>query len=104
MTRPNKRPLSPLRPRSMAYRTDLGICLKGKAEEILQSPKIAEHLKHKVDLIFTSPPFPLNRKKKYGNLKGNAYVDWLASFADTFRKVLKPKGSIVIELGNAWEP
>ncbi len=87
----------------MAYRTDLGICLKGKAEEILQSPKIAEHLKHKVDLIFTSPPFPLNRKKKYGNLKGNAYVDWLAAFADTFKVLLKPKGSIVIELGNAWE-
>lgn len=87
----------------MAYRTDLGICLKGKAEEILQSPKIAEHLKHKVDLIFTSPPFPLNRKKKYGNLKGDAYVDWLAAFADTFKVLLKPKGSIVIELGNAWE-
>jgi len=66
MTKPKKRPLSPLRPRSTAYRTDLGICLKGKAEEILQSPKIATHLKHKVDLIFTSPPFPLNRKKGMG--------------------------------------
>lgn len=102
MTKPKKRPLSPLRPRSTAYRTDFGICLKGKAEEILQSPKIAADLKHKVDLIFTSPPFPLNRKKKYGNLKGNAYVEWLAAFADTFKLLLKPKGSIVIELGNAW--
>jgi site-specific DNA-methyltransferase (cytosine-N4-specific) len=82
----------------------LGVCLHGKAEEILQSPKVAADLKHKVDLIFTSPPFPLNRKKKYGNLKGKAYVDWLAGFADTFKSLLKPKGSIVIELGNAWEP
>src|SRR5439155_17196004 len=29
---------------------------------------------------------------------------WLASFAPRFRKLLKPKGSIVIEVGNAWEP
>ena len=103
MIRQKKRPLSSLRPRSTAYRTALGICLQGKAEDILKSPQIASDLKHKVDLIFTSPPFPLNRKKKYGNLKGSAYVDWLAGFADTFKVLLKPKGSIVIELGNAWE-
>src|SRR5207248_3906619 len=57
-----------------------------------------------LQLIFTSPPFPLNRKKKYGNLKGEEYVRWLASFAPRFRKLLKPNGSIVIEVGNAWEP
>ncbi|PYV75001.1 MAG: hypothetical protein DMG96_18620 [Acidobacteria bacterium] len=89
ITRTN-RPLSSLRPRTTAYRTPLGICLRGKAEEILQSPKIASDLKHTVDLIFTSPPFPLNRKNKYGNLKGKAYIDWLAEFADTFKLLLKP--------------
>jgi site-specific DNA-methyltransferase (cytosine-N4-specific) len=77
---------------------------EGKAEDILESPLIAEGLRHQVDLIFTSPPFPLNRKKKYGNLKGDAYLEWLAAFADRFKLLLKPKGSIVIELGNAWEP
>ncbi|MGP8248072.1 MAG: DNA-methyltransferase [Bryobacteraceae bacterium] len=91
-------------PKCLAYSTLLGSCLKGKAEELLQSPEIAEPIHKQVDLIFTSPPFPLNRKKKYGNLKGEAYIDWLAGFADIFRKLLKPKGSIVIELGNAWEP
>lgn len=88
----------------LAYSTAHGFCLKGKADELLCSSEIVEPLKRKVDLIFTSPPFPLNRKKKYGNLQGDAYVEWLAGFADSFRKVLKPKGSIVIELGNAWEP
>jgi site-specific DNA-methyltransferase (cytosine-N4-specific) len=85
------------------YRTELGMCFKGKAEDVLESPLIAEGLKHKVDLIFTSPPFPLNRKKKYGNLNGEAYLEWLATFAKRFKRLLKPKGSIVIELGNAWE-
>jgi len=53
--------------------------------------------------LFTSPPFPLNRKKKYGNLKGSEYQEWLAAFAPPFRKMLTPDGSIVLELGNAWD-
>jgi len=36
-------------------------------------------------------------------LNGNTYVDWLAGFADIFKLLLKPRGSVVIELGNAWE-
>jgi site-specific DNA-methyltransferase (cytosine-N4-specific) len=90
-------------PKCIAYCTDFGFCLKGKAEDILTTPEIAGPIQEQVDLIFTSPPFPLNRKKRYGNLQGDAYVKWLAGFADIFRKLLKPKGSIVIELGNAWE-
>jgi DNA modification methylase len=85
------------------YCTDLGKCFKGKSDELLESPLFADGLKHQVDLIFTSPPFPLNRKKKYGNLQGEAYLEWLAAFADRFKLLLKPKGSIVIEMGNAWE-
>lgn len=88
----------------LAYGTKLGLCLKGNAETVLRAPAVANSLKGKVDLIFTSPPFPLNRKKKYGNLQGDAYVDWLAGFARTFRTLLRPRGSVVIELGNAWEP
>lgn len=96
--------ITTLLPSSVAYSTSLGSCLKGKAEEVLQLPDVAKSLEKQVGLIFTSPPFPLNRKKKYGNLQGDAYIEWLASFAEIFRKLLSPKGSIVIELGNAWEP
>jgi site-specific DNA-methyltransferase (cytosine-N4-specific) len=45
----------------------------------------------------------LNRKKRYGNLQGEQYVEWLASFAPLLRTLLKPNGSIVMEVGNAWE-
>lgn len=86
-----------------AYGTNLGVCLQGLAENLL-SPENAERYSHSVDLIFTSPPFPLNRKKKYGNLQGEKYINWIASFAPIFREVLKPRGSIVMEVGNAWEP
>jgi DNA modification methylase len=88
---------------SLAYRTSLGCSILGQAEDVLSS-SLGKGLVGNVDLIFTSPPFPLNRKKKYGNYQGEQYVDWLSSFASRFRALLKAKGSIVIELGNAWEP
>ncbi len=88
----------------VSYRTTLGRSILGKAEDVLDSDPYGKDLKKNVDLIFTSPPFPLNRKKRYGNEQGEAYVKWLAAFAPLFKKVLKPKGSIVLELGNAWEP
>jgi DNA modification methylase len=85
------------------YHTKRGVMLRAQAEDFLASPLAASY-EGKVQLIFTSPPFPLNRKKRYGNLQGEAYVEWLADFAPRFRKLLKPDGSIVMELGNAWEP
>ena len=90
--------------RSVVYRTALGRSILGKAEDVLLSPVYAEDLERKVDLLFTSPPFPLNRKKRYGNEQGETYVNWLVNFAPLFKKLLKPRGSIVLELGNAWEP
>lgn len=57
-----------------------------------------------MDLIFASPPFPLNRKKKYDNLQGAEYVKWLEGHAPLFRDLLTSTGSIVMELGNSWEP
>lgn len=87
----------------LAFSTKYGKSYQGNAEDALSS-KLLTQYKGKVDLIFTSPPFPLNRKKKYGNKQGEEYINWLASFAPVFSKMLKPRGSIVIEMGNSWEP
>ena len=46
---------------------------------------------------------PLNRKKKYGNRTGEEYLNWLKNLAPLFRDYLTSDGSIVLELGNAWE-
>lgn len=85
-----------------AYATSRGFAVQAKVEHFLRSD-LATRYRGKVQLIFTSPPFPLNRKKKYGNETGQEYVDWLASFAPKFIEMLKPDGSIVMEMGNAWE-
>ena len=81
------------------YSTDLGKYYLGKCEETIQEL----NLKKKVQLILTSPPFPLNNKKQYGNLNGEEYLKWFTSLAELFSSVLAPNGSIVIEMGNAWE-
>lgn len=87
----------------LSYETRRGHMYCGLAEVALASNSLRKYL-GKVQLIFTSPPFPLNRKKKYGNEQGDAYIKWLANFASIFREYLKKDGSIVLELGNAWEP
>ena len=83
--------------------TETGKLYIGNSEELLTRSLGAE-LRGKVQLIFTSPPFPLNEKKRYGNRQGEAYIKWFAAFAPLFANLLTPTGSIVIELGNAWEP
>lgn len=60
-------------------------------------------LKGKVNLIFTSPPFPLKRKKSYGNFNGMDYLDWMKYISILLSEFLTEDGSIVIEMGNAWE-
>jgi DNA modification methylase len=55
-----------------------------------------------VDLIMTSPPFGLVRKKEYGNVDADKYVEWFKPFAEAFKRVLKPSGSLVIDIGGAW--
>jgi len=90
------------RPRPV-YKTRRGRMYCGAAEELLKRRPLTT-ARGKVQLVFTSPPFPLNRKKRYGNRTGDEYIDWLASFAELLTSYLTGNGSIVLELGNCWEP
>jgi DNA modification methylase len=88
-------PLEPL------YRTKFGQSYISTIEGALTKKPI-EDVRGKVDLLFTSPPFPLVKKKSYGNETGHQYVEWLVGLAPALCDLLSPTGSIVIELGNAW--
>lgn len=85
------------------YETSLGKAYCGDSLEVLKSKSLQEH-RGKVQLAFTSPPFPLNTKKSYGNLQGEDYIRWFAKFAPLLRDMVTEDGSIVIEIGNAWVP
>ena len=84
------------------YSTQLGEMITGPAEDVMRGREFGR-LRGRIQLIFTSPPFPLVRKKRYGNRTGSDYVEWLASFAADFRDLLTSDGSLVLEMGNTWE-
>jgi DNA modification methylase len=84
---------------TLAYSTPLGSAWAGDAIETLDGQLPDDS----VDLIVTSPPFALQRPKEYGNESQHSYRDWFLPFADEFWRVLKPTGSLVIDLGGAWE-
>lgn len=88
---------------SPRQRTRLGRYFVGDCESLLRG-RLSSRLRGRVQLILTSPPYPLNRKKSYGNLTGDEYRKWLVNLAPLFAELLRPDGSIVVELGNAWMP
>lgn len=90
-------------PPHVEYETPKGVLIHGHAERALGLQRLRKH-RGQVQLVFTSPPFPLNNKKKYGNRTGEEYVEWLASFGRVLKHYLAPGGSVVVEIGNAWEP
>jgi len=82
----------------VAYYTPFGAQLIGDSRVTL-----AGLPEESIDLIVTSPPFALLRKKSYGNEDQAGYVEWLAEFGRVARRVLKPTGSFVLDLGGAYE-
>lgn len=87
---------------AVAYEKNNGFYLIGDSAKLLSSEDFKK-LKGKINLIITSPPYPLNNKKSYGNLQGDEYLKWFVSLAPLFSELLADDGSIVIEIGNAWE-
>lgn len=80
------------------FSISLGTILHGDSREHLKTSVPDNSL----DLIFTSPPFGLITEKEYGNVESSRYVDWFYPFAEHFYRVLKDSGSLVIDIGGAW--
>lgn len=81
-----------------AYRTHLGACFCGDSLELLEKLDDGS-----VNLVITSPPFALLRKKEYGNKEQHEYEDWLCEFARIVKRKLREDGSFVLDLGGAYE-
>ena len=85
------------------FKNNLGVSYHGDSLDLIKSKKFQKKYKGKIDLIFTSPPFNLIKKKKYGNEYGQEYIEWLSEFSQPLTNLLTEKGSIIIEMGNSWE-
>lgn len=84
---------------TLYHKTTHGRIMLGNSLDLMQ-----ETAEQSVDLIMTSPPFGLVRKKEYGNADAHDYLDWFRPFAEGFKRVLKDNGSLVIDIGGAWIP
>jgi DNA modification methylase len=51
-----------------------------------------------IDLIVTSPPYADQRKKTYGGITPDKYVDWFLPISQELYRVLKPTGSFVLNI------
>ena len=80
---------------SLFHKTSSGQVILGDSLEYLAGLKPAS-----VDLIVTSPPFGLVRKKDYGNVESHEYVDWFKPFGREFKRILKTIG---LTRGRQWQ-
>ena len=87
-----------LAPQAPAYLTAQGAAYVGDSRQLL-----AALPDNSIDLIMTSPPFALLRKKEYGNEDQAEYVAWLGSFAAAALPKLKATGSLVVDIGGAYQ-
>lgn len=81
----------------VCYTTKYGEAHCGDSLDLIQTLE-----DNSVDLVVTSPPFALLRQKEYGNENQEGYVDWLCQFAQLLLPKLKDTGSLVIDLGAAY--
>lgn len=79
------------------YRTSFGKAYWANCLDVMRKMP-----KESVDLVMTSPPFALRRKKSYGNVSADEYCDWFWPFAEAISRVLKPDGSFVLDIGGSW--
>lgn len=80
------------------YSTMYGRCICG--DSMSELPKLGDK---SINLVVTSPPFSLLRKKPYGNENQDDYVGWLCGFGELVYRKLRDDGSFVIDIGGAYE-
>ena len=51
-----------------------------------------------MDLIVTSPPYADQRKRTYGGVSPDEYVEWFLPISAELQRVLKPEGSFILNI------
>ena len=67
--------------------------IHGDCEEILKN--IQDNC---IDLIVTSPPYADSRKKTYGGISPDKYVEWFLPKTKDLLRVLKPTGTFILNI------
>lgn len=81
------------------YETPQGKALWASAESALGLIE-----EDSLQLILTSPPYPLVRKKEYQGNTEKEYLSWLTDLAQAWKPKLKKDGSLILNLSDCWNP
>jgi site-specific DNA-methyltransferase (cytosine-N4-specific) len=82
------------------FENDLGVILWAEAEAL--EKRLDDN---SVNLVMTSPPYELTRKKEYDAGRTEAaHVRWLAQRAESWKRILTEDGSVMLNLGDVWLP
>lgn len=76
----------------LAYSTDLGVAIWGRAESVFTN------FNDPISLCLTSPPYPLAKARAYGNPSEEEYVDFICKSLEPIAKNLMQGGSIALNI------
>lgn len=75
-------------------RTKAYICLIFNGDSRI----VLKHIRYKVDLIVTSPPYADARKSHYDSIHPDKYAEWFLTFHPEFWMVLKEDGNFILNI------
>lgn len=78
----------------LGFSTDLGIAILGSCDSVFS------RIDSPITLVLTSPPYPLNTARSYGNVDQAHYVDWVCKMLEPVVKGLANGGSIALNISN----
>lgn len=78
----------------LGFSTDLGMALWGT------SPDALGGLDEPVELVLTSPPYPLQQPRAYGNPPAHAFADFICAVLEPIVDKLSQSGSVLLNLSN----
>lgn len=82
------------------FETEGGVALWGESQAALGTLSSGS-----VNLIVTSPPYPLLKRKGYANEHGaEKHVEWLMDQARDWKRILADDGSLMLNLGDVFTP
>jgi site-specific DNA-methyltransferase (cytosine-N4-specific) len=102
LTEAGKNTLTNIRPGAVVtvFESENGVALWAESSAAVRS--IEDKI---VQLIVTSPPYPLLKKKDYANqFAAKEHADWLCNEIAPWGRTLTDNGSLVLNLGETWLP
>lgn len=78
----------------VGFSTKLGVAIWGSCSRVFP------HMESQINLVLTSPPYPLNVPRDYGNPKESEWVDFICHSIEPLVARLSPGGTIAINVSN----